>query len=47
VTNNLTTQQTPVLPGAVSPLSTTTALMNPKKDAIISDGQLKGFDGKK
>ncbi|CAF1385079.1 unnamed protein product, partial [Rotaria sordida] len=31
----------------LSPLSSTTALMNTKKDGIISDGQMKGFDGKK
>lgn len=37
--NNLTAQQTPALPGVVSPLSTTNALMN--------DGQMKGIDGKK
>ncbi len=45
--HNLTTQQNPALTGTVSSLSTTTALMNTKKDAIINDGQVKGFDGKK
>ncbi len=47
MTNNLTTQQTPALTGGVSSLNTTTALMNAKKDGSISDGQMKGFDGKK
>jgi hypothetical protein len=45
--HNLTTQQNPALTGTVSSLSTTTALMNTKKDAIISDGQMRGLDGKK
>jgi len=47
VTNNLTTQQNPALTGGISSLNTTAALMNTKKDGSISDGQMKGFDGKK
>ncbi len=47
MTNNLSTQQTSGLPGAVSSLNTTTTLMNTKKESIMNDGQMKGFDGKK
>ncbi len=47
VTNSLTAEQTAALPAALSSSSSTAALMNTKKDAIINDGQVKGFDGKK
>ncbi|CAF1503960.1 unnamed protein product [Rotaria sp. Silwood1] len=45
-TTNVSTQAITSSTG-LSPLSTTSALMSTKKDGISTDGQIKGFDGKK
>jgi hypothetical protein len=45
--NNFTTQQATTSPTTLSPLNAPVTLMNTKKEAITSDGQVKGLDGKK
>ena len=47
MTNNLTTQQSGALSISLSSSTSTSTLMNTKKDGLLTDGQMKGFEGKK